>query len=276
MTLARAFAIDDGPARDGIARTIATSRLFRTLDPAFVATLAPHASIARLQQGERLWRRGTKAEHFHVVLRGVLELQRHATGPESTLVALFGPGESPAIPVTLERRPFIADSFASTRELEVLRVRAAPVLAALATDHALALAMNRALLEHCRLLHSKIDVMAAGTVPRRLAAFFLELVERFGDEHEDDQHHVPLALSRQQIATYVGARVETVIRCCSSWQKAGVIQTTRDGFVITRIEELRRILDAQASDDEAGLERGSRVHEVASGEWIKRAGPASR
>jgi CRP-like cAMP-binding protein len=237
-------------SRETVMRTVATSRLFRSLDPTFLASLAPHASIVRLQQGDCLWRRGEKAEHFNVVLRGVLELQRHATGPESTLIALFGPGESPAIPVTLEQRPLIANAFASTRELEVLRVRAAPVLAALPNDASLALAMNRALLDHCRLLHAKIDVLAAGTVPRRLAAFFLDLADRFGDEYDDGRHHVPLALSRQQVATYVGARVETVIRCCSAWQKAGLLETTRDGFAIASIVALRRILDGHDGGQE--------------------------
>lgn len=242
---------DQRASRDCIARSLASSRLFRSLDPAFVATLVPHATIERLQQGERLWSRGERAEHFNVVLRGVLELQRDAFGPETTLIALFGPGESPAIPVTLERKTLIADAYASTRELEVLRVRAAPVLAALPTDPALALAMNRALLDHCRLLHSKIDVLAAGTVPRRLAAFFLDLAERFGDEYEDGRHHVPLALSRQQVATYVGARVETVIRCCSAWQKAGLLETTRDGFAIPSIDALRRVVDGRAREHDA-------------------------
>lgn len=236
-------------SRESLARTLATSRLFRSTDPVFVASLAAHATIAHLRQGERLWQRGEKAEHFDVVLRGVLELQRRAVGSESTLIALFGPGESPAIPVALEQKAYIADAFASTREIEVLRVRASPILLALPTNVALALSMNRALLDHCRLLHSKIDVLAAGSVRCRLAAFLLDLVERFGDEHEDGLHHVPVALTRHQIATYVGARVETVIRCCSAWQKTGLLETTRDGFVISSTDELQRILDGMSPDE---------------------------
>ena len=228
--------------RDTLLRTLSTSRLFRGLDPAFLATLVPHTSIVRLEHGELLWRRGTPAEHFHVVLRGVLELQRAATGTESTLIALFGPGESPAIPVTLERRPFIADSFAATPALEVLRVRAAPILDAMPNDARLAMAMNRALLDHCALLHSKIDVLAAGAVPRRVAAFMLDLAERFGDEGLDGQTYVPLALSRNHVATYVGARVETVIRVFSQWQKEKLVLTTKDGFVIRSLDELPGVL----------------------------------
>lgn len=234
--------------RDALLRTLTTARLFRGFDPAFLASLVPHATIHRLHQGECFWQRGDAAEHFHVVLRGVLELQRAATGPDTTLIALFGPGESPGIPVTLERRSFIADAYSATPVLEVLRVRAAPILDAMPTDPKIGMTMTRALLDHCTLLHSKIDVLAAGAVPRRLAAFLLDLAERFGDEGLDGQTYVPLALSRAQIATYVGARVETVIRVCSAWQKQGLMTTTKDGFVLRSLEELRAVISGTTAE----------------------------
>lgn len=245
--------------RDDLARAVACSRLFRGLDPGFLATLTPHASVHRLEQGEHLWREGQRAEHFHVVLRGVLELQRAACAPDTSLVALFGPGESPAIPVTLEQKPYIATSCAATPTVEVLRVASAPILRALPSDPALAMAMNRALLDHCRLLHAKVDVLSAGIVPRRLARLMLDLVDRFGDEDLDGRHFVPLALSRAQLATYVGARVETVIRVCSAWQRAGLLTTSREGFAISSIAVLRDVLrgDGEALRAAGGCGPGS-------------------
>ncbi len=183
--------------------------------------------------------------------RGVLELQRSAPGGDTNLVALFGPGEAPAVPVALERQTYIATSYAATPVLEVLSVWAAPILAALPDNVALALAMNRALLDHCRLLHAKVDVISAGTVPRRLARLMLDLADRFGDEQLDESHFVPLALSRTQLATYVGARVETVIRVCSAWQRAGLLATTKDGFSVSSIDTLH----ALARGDDEGLLR---------------------
>jgi CRP-like cAMP-binding protein len=228
--------------RDTLTKTVAAARLFRNLDADIVRSLVPHASVHRLKHGEQFWQKGAQAEHFHVVLRGVLELQRAVAGADTTLVALFGPGESPAIPVTLERRPYIASSFAATPVLEVLRVRAQPILDALPHDARLANGMNRALLDHCRLIHCKVDVLAAGAVPRRLASFLLDMADRFGDEREDGAHAIPLSLSRQQLATYVCARVETTIRVMSAWQKQGLVLTSKDGFVIPDLEALRDIL----------------------------------
>lgn len=243
--------LDTHASRDVLLKALSTSRLFRGLDRAFIETLVPSASIYRLAQGDCLWRRGGRAEHFHTVLRGILDLQRAPTGGESTLIALFGPGESPGIPVTLEQRAFIADARATTPVVEVLRVRAEPILAALPKDPALSAAMVRAVLDHCALIHSKVDVLVAGTISRRVASFMLNLADRFGDEALDGTTFVPLALSRAQYATYVGARVETVIRVCSAWQKEGLLTTQKDGFTIRSLDELRAVLAAPKSPSDA-------------------------
>ena len=98
-----------------------------------------------------------------------------------------------------------------------------------------------------RLLHGKIDVMVAGTVARRLALFLLNLVDRFGDELEGGDTVIPFGLSRQQITTYIDARVETVIRALSVWKKSGVVTIQwrlAQGTWVLPVKELGRALDA--------------------------------
>ncbi len=236
--------------REELAQAILRARPFRGLDRALARRLAEVASVHRLSQGEHAWRQGQRAEHVHVVLRGVLELQRGVPGAETTLVALFGPGETPAVPAVLEQRPYGGTAYAATPVTEVLRVHAAPILEELPRSPELAMAVNRALLDHCRLLHAKVDVLAAGTVPRRLATLMLDLADRFGDEMEDGSWFVPLALSRGQIATYVGARVETVIRCCTGWERAGILGKRADGIAIP----CRAGMTAIARGDDAALD----------------------
>ena len=56
------------------------------------------------------------------------------------------------------------------------------------------------------------------------------------------KHAIPLQLSRQQLASYVCARVETTIRVMSAWHKQGLVETHKDGFVIPAIDALREVL----------------------------------
>jgi CRP-like cAMP-binding protein len=235
---------DHAGERTRVLKLLSSSRLLRGCDPAFVRGLAERSSLRHFARGERAWVRGTPAEHFHHVTRGVLELRRATAGREPTLIAFFGPSEYPAVPVALERRAFIADAFATTAELELLRIPAAPILEQLSHDIVLSGAIQRLLLDHARLLHSKIDVLTAGAVPRRIAFFLLDLAERFGDERADGCLAIPLALSRGQIASYVDARVETVIRCFSAWRREGLLVLEPDATILPAPARLReRVLE---------------------------------
>jgi CRP-like cAMP-binding protein len=246
MTRQETSAAERAPDRARVFTVLGASRLLRGVDEPFVRALAERSTFARYTRGERVWMRGSPAEQFCLVTRGVLELRRAAPQCDPTLIALFGPGEIPAVPVTLERKRTIADAFATTDALELLRVPAEPILERLPRDLALAGAMQRLLLHHARLLHAKIDVLTAGTVPRRLAVFLLDLAERFGDEREDGSTVIPLDLSRAQIASYVDARVETVIRCFSAWRREGLLVIEPDATVIPSTSAL---LTAVQSED---------------------------
>jgi CRP-like cAMP-binding protein len=226
--------------RDKQAR-LRASKLFSRAGDAWIERLAAGATAHRYAPGEALWRAGEPAASFVIVQRGLVQIVRRAAGGEAAMIGLFGPRESVGDSAVLERGSYPADAIAAG-EVEVLRVRAAPVLDALPTEPALAAAIHGALLDHTRALRAKIDVMSAGAVPRRLAALFLHLVERFGDEDEEGTIHVPVTLSRIEIAHLVGARTETVIRALSRWQKSGVLRTTSEGFEITDAEALKRVL----------------------------------
>jgi CRP-like cAMP-binding protein len=101
--------------------------------------------------------------------------------------------------------------------------------------------MNRALLEHTDILRAKIDIVSAGSVPARIAALVLYLVERFGESRDAQNAHAGIDLTREQIGHIVGARPETVIRIMSRWHKAGWLDSTRAGMAVHRLDMIRRM-----------------------------------
>ncbi|MEZ4252736.1 MAG: Crp/Fnr family transcriptional regulator [Polyangiales bacterium] len=227
-------------SESSLARSVRACRLFKDLDDREVRELLPVCALVRLRQGEHLWRTGDPATSFHHVVRGLVELRRAAGSYDATLMAFFGPTECPAVPVVLGRKSYGADAIVISEDALVLSVQAEPLLERMERDARIAMAINRALLAQMRLLHGKIDVMAAGTVPRRLALFLLNLADRFGDEFEQGETVIPIALNRQQVATYVNARVETVIRALSIWRKAGLVDFRRDSIVLRDADSLRQ------------------------------------
>lgn len=178
----------------------------------------------------------------------MIALRRPVSEEETTLLALFGPGESPGLPPALRRNTYDADAVAAAPRVDVVRICAAPVLELLANDAVLINAVNRALLEHVRLLHQKIEVLTIGSVARRIASFLLNLADRFGDKNEHGHTLIRVQLSRAQMAAYVDARAETVIRTMTTWRRQGLLETTQGGIVIYRPDELRELVGEVSSD----------------------------
>lgn len=225
-----------------IVRRLKSSQLFAGLTDELLATIAAETMPRTYEEGAFLWRTGDEATHFTIIQSGLVEVRRPTPSGETTMMGLFGPRESVGDFAVLDLGKYPADAVAVSEKVEVLRVRAPIVVETLRNQPRIANAINRSLVDHVKVLRAKIDVMSAGSVEKRLAVLMQHLLERFGDEGEDGRLHVPVALSRVQLARVVGARVETVIRTMSRWQKEGWLQTDAEGFHLASMEPLERIV----------------------------------
>lgn len=214
---------------------------FRELRADWIERLAAHCTRRQFCAGDYVWRRGEAAQSFVVVEEGLVAVQRDTVDGENVLVALFGPGDTLCVVPALQHTPFPADAVAVAERVEVLVVAAAPVLVALDRDAELAAALNRALLDHASSLRNKIDIVSAGTVPRRVATLLLYLSKRFGRKSDDGTIEIYPAVTREQIGQLVNARTETVIRIMSRWSKAGWIQGAAPRLKLLRADMLRRM-----------------------------------
>jgi CRP/FNR family transcriptional regulator len=59
----------------------------------------------------------------------------------------------------------------------------------------------------------------------------LKLADQIG-RAEGGGQFVPMPLSRQELADLTGTTIETAIRLMSRWEKADVLHTQKDGFVV--------------------------------------------
>lgn len=215
------------------------STLFSGVEPQLLDRLAEASFQRVIGRGEVLFRAGEVAESITLITSGLLKLVRYLPDATESILGLFGPREAVGLIAVLQERPYPATAIALSSSVTVLSVRGADVLASMKQNTTLALALNQALIYQTKILHEKIDVMSAGAVPQRLASLLLTLAERFGDELEDQTLVLPVALSRGELSSLIGARVETTIRVLSRWQKLGILKTSRDGFVLQDLAALK-------------------------------------
>jgi CRP/FNR family transcriptional regulator len=199
--------------------------------------LAPLCELRAYGKGETLFEEGQPASTIHFLFVGRVKIVKAA--PERDLILeILGPGEPVGAVAVYQQRPFPASAVAlepsgtisiPEREFFQLVEKRPEITRGLLAGLTLRLmALNRRLAD------------MTGSVEYRSARLFVTLSERLG-RRQDGGIFIPLPLSRQEIADLVGTTVETAIRVMSRWQKEGLVDTSREGFLIRRIESFREI-----------------------------------
>ena len=165
-----------------------------------------------------------------------------AAADRDLILEILGPGEPVGAVAVFEERPFPATAVAlepagtiSIPEREFFRlVEKRPEI----TRRLLA-----GLTKRLMALNRRLADMT-GSVEYRAARLFATLAERAGQKR-GNATYVPIHLSRQEIADLVGTTIESAIRLMSRWQKDGLVETEKDGFLILRPDDLRSLAPSE-------------------------------
>lgn len=205
--------------------------------------VAPAGERRSVETGASLWQDGEAALRFAVIEEGIVAIRRVTASGETIVLGLFGPGDAIGLTAALGRATYPAEAVAYA-PVSVCWIPSGSLRAALPMSPLLRDAVDRALLAHTEALREKIEIVSAGTVPRRLAMLFLHLSRRFGTRESAEAVTIGIGLTREQIGQLVGARTETVVRVLGRWQRAGWFDGSRTRIGITRMDMLARILGA--------------------------------
>lgn len=216
-------------------------RPFPGLDAAQVEAFASLGTRRTYTKSESIWREGDRALAVQFVVQGIVLVSRTAPSGDRTVVGLRGSGECLGETPLMEGGTYPADAEALSPEVVLLRLPRSILDSESELRTALNGVLMRALIQHIRVLRGTIDVLSERTVARRLALTFLRIGARFGKPLGADRIHLPVPLSRADLASLVGARVETVIRTLSPWQRNGWLDTRPEGFDI-RVAPLEGVM----------------------------------
>jgi CRP-like cAMP-binding protein len=190
--------------------------------------------VVRLAAGRVVFHEGDRSRSVYVIRRGhVFVVAAGAAGHEA-IVGLHGPGELVGELAGMLSAPRSATVRAAT-PVELVEIRS-DVFERHLDDHPhVVLAIARSLA--AQLLAANRAVLD-GSVPVqvRIARRLLELAVV---DHEGRAAEVPLQLSQDELAAWVGAARESVARALRDLREAGVVSTGRRTIVVHDVDELR-------------------------------------
>jgi CRP/FNR family transcriptional regulator len=209
--------------------------LLSTLKPDDRAALEPLCRMRGYGKGEMIFREGDPAERILFVYAGRVKIVK-AAGARDIILEILGPGEPVGAVAAFERRAFPASAMA-IEPSGILSIPEREFFQLLERRPEMTRHMLAGLTMRLIMLNKRLADMT-GSAESRAARLFLTLAERLGMKQETGIY-VPLPLSRQELADFLGITLETAIRLMSRWQKEGVVLTNKSGFTIPDLEALR-------------------------------------
>jgi CRP-like cAMP-binding protein len=214
--------------------------LFRRVSPGDRQHVLEVARLQRFARAETIFHEGDPADTFLAILEGRVKVFKSAPGGKEIILEIFGPGDPLGATAVYESRDLPASAVA-LEDTECLAIGRADFFALLERYPAIVRALLSGLTMRLIELTRRLAELTGGRVEARFARLFLKLAAQIGKPDRGGTF-VAMPLTRRELADLTGTTVESAIRTMSQWQKEGVVQTEKDGFLVLN----SRVLESAA------------------------------
>lgn len=230
----------------GVFTAIKPIRCLKGLSDESIMYLANHGVMHELDKGAFLWREGEPGEFCCLILSGTVDIFTHSRSGDEKIISLFGPGEFLGLSAMLKHVNYPANALISSKKAQIVKfyIRSMEQDADLKDKREVQTWLREMLLRHEQILRDKISILSAGRLNTKLIELFEHLNARFSETRIKDEFHIPLQLTKTQIAKMIEARVETVIRTLNKWEKSGYFEMNSHGIILRKLNDLKAQEDA--------------------------------
>ena len=213
---------------------------FTDISPDAAEWLCQRAHIKTVVPGETIFMEGDSCSNFFMMLSGEVKIFKVLESGREIILGIFRRGDAIGEVSIMDGSPFPAN--ATAQEAGSLLVLARnDYLQLLERYPEVARSIIRDLTLRMRALRVRVETLSESGVSSRIAQLLLSFGRELG-KIEGEGMLVPVRLNRAEIAGMVGARVETVIRIMSGWQKERIVSTHSEGFLIEDPSVLEKLI----------------------------------
>lgn len=199
---------------------------FSGLSPEAHKWLSERLSRKFYEKGKLLFLEGEDSTQLYLIERGAVKVFRSLESGRELILGLFRHGDAVGEVALIDGSGYPASASAH-EDSTVLLMRRDDYFYYLKTFEGAAIALLRDLMMRMRTMQRRMEDLGGGGVEYRLG----RVLQAFCATSKTDRPlYVPVPLTRQDLADMVGARVETVIRIMSRWQKDGLVGTDEQGL----------------------------------------------
>ena len=220
---------------------IRAHHLFAGLAPQQLQRLLASAHIEDVHAGQVMFDRGQPARHFYLVVEGQVNLVLYSRTGEEKIVDILGPGQSFAEAVMFMSGPVYPVSSVTAAPSRVARFSSTEYVAMLRESPETCLRMLGHLSQRLHMRIREIEYLTLESATHRL----VRMIESRMNPGEDGPTEVQLQESRQEIASRLSMKPETLSRILRHLSDSGAIEVHGRHLVVPSRAKLASILAAQ-------------------------------
>ena len=221
---------------------IRAHHLFVGLSPPQLQRVMGSAQVIAAESGQVLFDRGQPAKHFYIVIEGQVNLTLYSKSGEEKIVDILGPGQSFAEAVMFMAGPVYPVSAVAAGASRIARFSSSDYVALLRESPETCLRMLGHLSQRLHMRIREIEYLTLESATHRL----VRLLESRLPVAGDGPHEIQLQESRQEIASRLSMKPETLSRILRNLSDGGVIVVHGRMLQVPSRKGLLAILDTAA------------------------------
>jgi CRP-like cAMP-binding protein len=221
---------------------IRAHHLFAGLGPAQLQRLLNTAHIEDAEAGHVLFDRGQPARHFFVILEGQVNLVLYSKTGEEKIVDILGPGQSFAEAVMFMAGPVYPVSAVAATASRIARFSSSEYVAMLRESPETCLRMLGHLSQRLHMRIREIEYLTLESATHRL----VRMIESRMPAGSDGPAEIHLQESRQEIASHLSMKPETLSRILRGLSDSGAVVVQGRTLVVPSRAKLLALLDTPA------------------------------
>ncbi|MGL6224810.1 MAG: Crp/Fnr family transcriptional regulator [Steroidobacteraceae bacterium] len=219
---------------------VRTHHLFAGLSPPQLQQVMTSAQVVDADSGELLFDRGQPARHFYVVLEGQVNLVLYSKAGEEKIVDILGAGQSFAEAVMFMSGPMYPVSAVAAGPCRIARFSSVEYVGLLRESPGTCLRMLGHLSQRLHMRIREIEYLTLDSATHRL----VRMIESRVPAGSDGPHEIVLQESRQELASRLSMKPETLSRILRTLADTGVIVVQGRTLQVPSRARLAAVLDA--------------------------------
>jgi len=191
----------------------------------------------RIRAGNTIFYEGDQPEKLYFIKEGFVKLYRTSEEGRDTIIYLYGPGSVLGVRALTGKDRLLRHSAEALTEVTVVTIPRDEFIKAASEHPEILIDILHVFIERLNYTERKLEGFILTDSTARVASFLSDLAKRFG-VRKNGKIDLPLSLTHQRIAEFVGSFRETVTISVNRLKKEGILKDDRGKITILDIKKL--------------------------------------